>query len=72
MPDVESYSAHERREKKEKPESQKYDHAYVHYSAKSDDADECRGCEHFIAPNRCTGVKSPIAPGGWCVRFDPK
>jgi hypothetical protein len=29
----------------------------------------CRICEHFISPDGCTKVESPISPRGWCEWF---
>jgi len=55
----------------EKPENEKLSHAAVKYESESTHLFErCRNCEHFIRPDRCEGVKSPIAPAGWCVRYE--
>jgi len=52
--------------------AKKFTHAAVKYVEKSKFPQmKCSGCVHFInvQPARCEGVKSPIAPGGWCKRF---
>jgi len=59
----------------EKPEAEKKSHAEVKYEEKSTHLfEQCRNCAHFIRdqPPRCEGVKSPIAPGGWCIRYSRK
>ena len=54
----------------EKHEAEKATHAEVHYVAVSQKgARRCAVCKHFIAPNACQGVQSPISPRGWCERF---
>lgn len=54
----------------EVPETEKRTHAAVHYVAVSQKAGQnCAKCAHFIAPSACQGVKSPISPRGYCVRF---
>ena len=53
-----------------KLESEKATHAEVHYVAVSQKgAKRCVVCKHFLAPNACEGVQSPISPRGWCERF---
>lgn len=56
-----------------KHESAKLTHGAVHYVARSKKYEHCAKCEHFIKPSEggpsCTGVRSPISPKGWCVRF---
>jgi hypothetical protein len=32
--------------------------------------DECSNCRHFIRPDRCEHVKSPISPEGWCEKYE--
>jgi hypothetical protein len=57
----------------ERPEAQKTRHELVEYTPKSPHiAERCARCEHFIRPNRCETVKSPIAAAGWCKRFERK
>jgi len=57
----------------ERPEREKFDQAEVHYERRSTHLfQRCRNCKHFIRPNRCESVKSPIAPAGWCVRYEKK
>ena len=52
------------------PNSEKRTHASVNYVEKSKIAGrKCANCKHFIAPNACEGVQSPIAPSGWCKRY---
>jgi hypothetical protein len=55
-----------------KPESEKFSHAEVNYENVSTHAGDCDDCKHFIAgnPPACEGVKKPISPEGWCIRFD--
>lgn len=56
-----------------KHESAKRTHGAVHYVARSKKSEHCAKCKHFIQPSEggpaCTGVQSPIAPAGWCIRF---
>lgn len=53
-------------------------HAQVDYVSKSPHKDQrCNLCTHFIPATKdkwaaCTGVRSPIAPGGWCQRFEKR
>jgi len=55
----------------EKPEADKKSHAEVEYELPSRHSQQfCAGCKHFISPDRCEGVKSPISPRAWCVRFE--
>jgi hypothetical protein len=57
----------------EKPESEKLSHRLVNYEERSTHLpNRCGTCKHFIPPDRCQGVKKPIAPPGWCARFDRK
>jgi hypothetical protein len=57
----------------EKAESEKFSHVMVRYVEKSAQMFErCGNCEHFLAPDACTGVKKPIVRPGWCVRYDRK
>jgi hypothetical protein len=62
--------------KLEKPEAEKYHHDTVGYENPSTHpGQQCRNCEHFIKgsdliPNRCEGVRMPIADAAWCHRFE--
>lgn len=59
-------------------QSEKRSHASVNYAAKSPHKDKrCNLCSHFIPATEnkwaaCQGVKSPIAPAGYCDRFERK
>lgn len=53
------------------PASEKYTHAEVRYSEGRGD-EQCGKCRHFIAPNRCEHVASPIDTNDWCRLFAPK
>jgi len=51
----------------------KSSHALVNYVAISPHPKrECRVCAHYIKadPPRCETVQGPIAPRGWCQRFE--
>jgi len=66
LPPAESYTM-------ERPEAQKTPHSLVEYTPKSPyPSRRCIRCAHFLKPNRCETVRSPIAPGGWCRRFERK
>jgi hypothetical protein len=60
------------------PEAQKRTHEAVKYEKESEHGEsQCWRCEHYIKPAdtrdgepACEGVQKPIAPGGWCERFD--
>jgi len=57
----------------ELPNDQKRSHELVDYEQRSTHGNQrCAVCLHFIPahPPRCEGVASPIAPGGWCKRFE--
>jgi hypothetical protein len=57
----------------ERPEAQKSSHLLVQYTDHAKDkAERCAACRHFIRPDRCETVKSPISPAGWCIRFEAK
>src|SRR3989442_9281006 len=34
--------------------------------------ERCDRCSMFVAPSYCTKVFPPIAPHGWCKRFEPR
>ena len=60
---------------KEESNLLKFDHMAVAYEPKSTHPnEECENCSHYIAGKvpRCEGVRSPIAPEAWCVRWDDK
>ncbi|MCE9599584.1 MAG: high-potential iron-sulfur protein [Spirochaetia bacterium] len=46
------------------------------YADKSDKADTCAGCQFFTAGTsacgKCTILKGPIMPGGWCASWAKK
>lgn len=57
----------------EKPGSEKLSHRTVDYMGVSPHPGRhCSVCEHYIKadPPRCEGVQSPIAPKGWCMKFE--
>jgi hypothetical protein len=57
----------------ERPEGTKSAHQEVRYEEDSQHKGKtCSRCEHFIDsdPARCETVASPIAPTGWCERFE--
>lgn len=57
----------------EKPDAEKFSHREVNYESPSRHTGQfCAGCEHFIRPNRCEGVKSPINARAWCKRYEAK
>jgi hypothetical protein len=47
----------------------KFSHERVGYEPESTHSLSCAQCDHFLPPDGCVGVKSPISPKGWCVRF---
>jgi hypothetical protein len=53
------------------PTKQKYTHGQVDYS-QGDAKEHCGKCRHFIAPDRCEHVASPIRPAMWCKLYAPK
>jgi hypothetical protein len=54
-------------------EKDKFGHTGVGYESVSTHAEQtCAGCSHYLSPDACEGVKSPIAAGGWCLRFEAK
>lgn len=68
--------AKDAREKVENPptdlvKTPKLSHAAVHYG-KSTGKDRCDGCQHHIdgKPLHCELVADPIAPDGWCEKFE--
>lgn len=70
------YRSAYRARKDELAEMEKDPHEVVGYVSNSSEAedkvdaqDHCSICKHYIDPNRCEHVQSPIAPSGWCVRY---
>jgi hypothetical protein len=58
-----------------KPEARKFSHDQVKYETTSRHPGEfCAICRHYISgqPPGCESVKRPIAPRGWCVKFEQK
>ena len=53
----------------DKPPRGKFSHHDVDYTAHGFYKEHCSICTHYIDPDACEGVKSPISPKGWCCRF---
>jgi len=57
----------------ERDEADKLSHAEVRYEPRSTHmVQRCNSCRHFIRPNRCEAVETPVASVGWCIRWEKK
>lgn len=53
--------------------AEKHNHVDVGYEKDSTRPGQtCSGCAHFEPPASCEGVVDPIAPTGWCLRYEAK
>ncbi|HZS63551.1 MAG TPA: high-potential iron-sulfur protein [Xanthobacteraceae bacterium] len=43
--------------------------ADAHYQDKPNNGQQCAGCVHFQAPDRCQIVEGTVSPRGWCSNF---
>ncbi len=50
----------------------KLSHEAAKYRATPNHGQKCAICVHFVAPNSCKLVQSPINPNGWCTLYTPK
>lgn len=53
-------------------ERDKYLKSEVNYQSPAEGMDECRDCEHYQVPLRCTKVQGMILPDAWCKLWEPK